>query len=145
LKGEKELKPVSMRVKDAAEGLLTTIMNHVVGSASTFYINNQLFSRDLSLLLVVLSPCAVCWKRTLCSSAVKMEVFPKTEALPSSITCLKAALSLGFMSNPLEITKVIEQLSLLPLKSSKELALLIKFDRHDMIVVGIEVIMHIFF
>ncbi|ELT94828.1 hypothetical protein CAPTEDRAFT_133737 [Capitella teleta] len=29
LKGEKELKPVSMRVKDAAEGLLTTIMNHV--------------------------------------------------------------------------------------------------------------------
>jgi hypothetical protein len=30
LKGDKELKPVSMRVKDAAEGLLTTIMDHVV-------------------------------------------------------------------------------------------------------------------
>ena len=30
LKGEKELKPVSLRVKDAAEGLLTIIMDHVV-------------------------------------------------------------------------------------------------------------------
>ena len=30
LKGEKELKPVSMRVKDAAEQLLTAIMDSVV-------------------------------------------------------------------------------------------------------------------
>ena len=33
LKGEKELKPVSLRVKDAAEGLLTIIMDHVVSDA----------------------------------------------------------------------------------------------------------------
>ncbi len=30
LKGDKELKPVSMRVKDAAESLLSVIMDHVV-------------------------------------------------------------------------------------------------------------------
>ncbi len=30
LKGDKELKPVSLRVKDAAEGLLSCIMDHVV-------------------------------------------------------------------------------------------------------------------
>ena len=30
LKGEKQLKPVSQRVNDAAEGLLTVIMDHVV-------------------------------------------------------------------------------------------------------------------
>lgn len=30
LKGDKELKPVSLRVKDAAEALLTSIMEHVV-------------------------------------------------------------------------------------------------------------------
>ena len=33
LKGEKELKPVSLRVKDAAEALLTSIMEHVVRAA----------------------------------------------------------------------------------------------------------------
>ncbi len=31
LKGEKELKELSLRVKNAAEGLLTVIMDHVVG------------------------------------------------------------------------------------------------------------------
>lgn len=30
LKAEKEIKPVSMRVKEAAEGLLAVIMDHVV-------------------------------------------------------------------------------------------------------------------
>ena len=30
LKGSKDLKPVSMRVKDAADALLTAIMDHVV-------------------------------------------------------------------------------------------------------------------
>ena len=32
LKGEKELKPVSQRVKEAAEALLSVIMDHVVST-----------------------------------------------------------------------------------------------------------------